>query len=261
MLFKKKEEKLIHLRNNLLVIIIILGLIFVVYSIIKQKERKDIAAIDKFAKIEEKNEIEKLKAGNKKIIENAKSLTSQRVRGIDETDNYWGNLEAPVQIIIYDDFECPFCAKFQESVEKAKDEFVGKIVIAFRHFPLRMHPNAVPAAMAAECAGEQGSFWEMHDRLFTANLEHNMSKDQYISDAKDVGLDSVEFLKCFDTNKYKEKIQKQLLEGRNYGVTGTPGNFINGEPAPGAVPYEDYKSSDGILQKGLKSLIEKHLAE
>lgn len=256
MFFKEKKEKSQQLRNFILIAVIILGLIFVTYLLIAQKEKPDQAVADNSLKREQMNEVEKLKAGNEDIVEKARSLPGKIVRNIDETDNYFGDLSAPVQIIIYDDFECPFCARFYDTINKVKEEFKNKVVIAFRHFPLRSHPNAVPAAMASECAAEQGKFWEMHDRIFEANKERNLNAEQYKKDAKDLGLEIVEFMKCFETNKYKDRIQEQMVEGKNISVTGTPGNFINGTPYPGAIPFDDYTSSDGELNDGMKSIIE-----
>ncbi len=200
-----------------------------------------------------------LKDESKKALAEAKTAAVRPVRPIDKTDHIWGNLNAPVQLIIYDDFQCPFCARFYDTVEKIKKEFGDKVVIAFRHFPLRMHLYAYPAALAAECAAEQGKFWEMYDKLFIDNKAGQLSKDQFKQDAADLGLDQAKFNQCLDTEKYKDKIQAQMVEGRNFGVNGTPGNFVNGEPVPGAVPFDDFTDSSGRQREGMKSIIQRHL--
>ena len=177
------------------------------------------------------------------------------VRPVDETDHLWGDKNAAVQLIVYDDFECPFCAEFYDTLEKIKAEFKGKVAIAYRHYPLAMHPNALAAAQASECAAEQGKFWEMYSKLFAENKAGRMSSEQFKIDAKDLGLDQVKFSQCLDTEKYKNKILEQMLEGKNAGVTGTPTVFVNGNIYPGAYPFEDFIARDGKPEKGMKSII------
>jgi len=177
------------------------------------------------------------------------------VRPIDETDHLWGDKNAVVQLIIYDDFECPFCAEFYDTLEKVKAEFGDKVAIAYRHYPLAMHPNAMAAAAASECAAEQGQFWEMYSKLFAENKFGRMSPEQFKADAKDLGLDQVKFSQCLDTEKYKDKILEQMLEGTNAGVTGTPTIFANNQIYPGAYPFDDFIARDGRSEKGVKSII------
>lgn len=182
-----------------------------------------------------------------------------RLRPIDDSDHVWGDKNAPVQLIVYSDFECPFCAQFTDTLKEVEKEFAGKVAIAFRHFPLAIHPEAMPAALASECASEQGKFWEMHDKLFADNKAGDFNTEQFKKDAADLGLDAARFNQCLDTEKYKDKILGQMLEGRNLSITGTPTIFINGEVLPGAYPFEDFKGSDGQMTKGVKSTIEKYL--
>lgn len=198
---------------------------------------------------------------NKKIIDEAMAVKTDNVRPIDETDHYKGDISAPVQLIVYDDFECPFCANYAKTIEQIIDEFGDKVVVAIRHYTLRTHPNAVPAAVASECAADQGKFWEMHDKLFENNRNDNMGMDQYKQNAKEIGLDPAEFDKCLDTFRHKDKIAKQLQEGRDAGVSGTPGAFVNGEPIAGAYPFDDFVGSDNRPKEGMKSIIERHLNE
>ncbi len=201
--------------------------------------------------------VEQLLESNKEAIKKAVDANPS-LRPADETDHIWGDLDAPVQLIIYDDFECPFCARFYDTVNQIKEYFGNKVVVVFRHFPLRFHPNAMNAALASECAAEQGKFWEMYDKIFADNKARRLSVEQFKKDAKDLGLDLVKFNQCLDTKKYKDKIERQMLEGRNAGVTGTPGNFINGRPLPGAYPFEDFERM-GKKVDGMKSIIESYL--
>ena len=200
-----------------------------------------------------------IKDYNKQVVEQVQTMATKTVRPIDTTDHVWGDLSAPVQLIIYDDFQCPFCAEFYDTTEEIKEFFGKKVVIAFRHFPLSFHPLAVPAALASECAAEQEKFWEMYEKLFTDNKENRMSLEQFKEDAEAVGLDTAKFNECLDKEKYKNKIQTHILEGGNFNVTGTPGNFVNGEPVPGAYPFTDFTDSSGQQREGMKSIIERHL--
>jgi len=181
---------------------------------------------------------------------------AQNLSPINENDHIIGSIDAPVQMIIYSDFECPYCARFVDTIEKVKAEFGDKVAITFRHFPLVFHKEAVPAAIASECAAEQGKFWEMHDKLFEDNENKKFNAEEFKKDAGELGLDQAKFNQCLDTNKYKEKVQRQMLEGKSVGVTGTPTTFINGEFVIGATPFEDYKDSEGRQQPGMKKIIE-----
>ena len=115
----------------------------------------------------------------------------------------------------------------------------GKVKLVYMHFPLGFHPNAQKAAEASECAGEQGKFWEMHDKIF--ENQAIMSVSNYKIWAKSFGLNSEEFDFCLDDGKYEDKVQEQLAYGSSLGVTGTPGFFINGKPLSGAQPFSAFK--------------------
>ncbi|MBT4651269.1 thioredoxin domain-containing protein [Candidatus Woesearchaeota archaeon] len=159
-----------------------------------------------------------------------------------DDDAVKGNLNAPVTIIEFSDFECPFCGKYVETTypEIVKNYIdTGNVNYVFRDFPLDFHPDAQKAAEAAECAGEQEKYWEMHDLLF-ANQELLSVNDlkQY---ALDLSLDSEEFNSCLDSGEMAEEVQKDLQDGQAYGVTGTPAFFINGKLISGAQPYEAFE--------------------
>lgn len=198
---------------------------------------------------------------NKEAVAKGEAQDLRQVRAIDETDHFLGDLDAPVQLIIYDDFECPFCAQFYKTTEQIKEHFGDQIVIAFRHFPLSFHPLAMPAALSSECAAEQGKFWQMYDRLFADNMDKKMNILQFKQDAVDIGLDAAQFNQCLDQEEYKDKIFAQMAEGKLAGVNGTPGNFVNGQSLPGAYPFEDFTDREGKERKGMKSIIERQLSE
>ena len=198
--------------------------------------------------------------GNKQAIEEARLASSAKIRPIDESDHYLGDLKAPVQLVVYSDFECPFCAAFSDTLKRAREEFGDKLVIAFRHFPLtNIHYNSLTAAIASECAGKQGKFWEMHDQLFKNNMEDKFYAEEFKKDAKEIGLNTAKFNECLDKEEYKDKVLGQMLEGRNAGITGTPGNFVDNEPVPGAYPLDDFTDSINEQREGLRNIINRHM--
>lgn len=153
-----------------------------------------------------------------------------------------GDLNAPVRIIEWSDFECPYCAKFySEGYQQILTEYVDKglVSIEFRHFPLQFHNNAMNAAMASECAFEQGKFWEYHDKLYE-NIKALSIVDlkQY---AVDLSLDTTKFNVCIDSQKYKEKVETDMQYGSIKGVSGTPGFLIGNQVVAGALPFEQFK--------------------
>jgi protein-disulfide isomerase len=163
---------------------------------------------------------------------------------IGDGDHAVGPADAGVQLIVYTDFECPYCSRFHPSLEKALAEFDGQVRATIRHFPLSFHNNARPAANAAECAAEQGKYWEYAHELF-AN-QGALSTDTYKALASDLGLKTGQFNDCLESGKYDDKVSADQNSGMESGVRGTPGTLIvpkSGEAqlVPGAVPYEQFK--------------------
>lgn len=166
-------------------------------------------------------------------------------------DNVRGNQNAAVTVIEYSDFECPFCLRFQSTIEQIYNEYKDKALFVYRHFPLRsLHPEAQKAAEASECAAEQGKFWEMHDKIFAANAAQNMSVEQWKKEATALGLNASKFNDCLDSGKFASKVAQQQAGGQAAGVQGTPTTFVNGQLVNGAVPYEQVKAViDQALQE------------
>ena len=166
-----------------------------------------------------------------------------------------GNPDAPITIIEFSDFQCPFCAKFHmQTLPTIMDEYINKgtVKLVFRDFPIQsIHPNAVPASIAAECANEQGEFEQMYHMLFEkqkewSNLETAYAITAFNQYASELQLNEEKFDSCIKNVKYIEEVQKDLNEGRTYGVTGTPGFFIGNEKIgfvelKGAQPFESFK--------------------
>jgi len=172
------------------------------------------------------------------------------VRAIDETDRAQGPADAAVQIIEYSDLECPFCGRFYDTMKQVEKEYEGRVQIAFRHFPLSFHYEADKAAQAVECAGDQGKFWEMHDKIFEAQGTADFNEAGWEKFAKQLGLQPVTFKSCLNEGKYAQKVQDHIAEASLLGVSGTPTAFINGRFVRGAVPYAQVKAIiDEELQK------------
>jgi protein-disulfide isomerase len=149
-----------------------------------------------------------------------------------------GDPSAPVTMVVFSDYACPFCAQLEDTLKRLRARFHGGLRIAFRDFPLPIHKQAVPAAHAAACAGEQGRYWEMHDKLF-AN-QQNLGSDDFNSYAEGIGLDPRRFAECVQAGRHAVEIERDRVEGERVGVAGTPATFINGRLIPGAMPIDEY---------------------
>ncbi len=162
-----------------------------------------------------------------------------------------GPAEAPVTIVEFGDYQCPFCTKWHNEVYKQLlAEYPGKIRFVYRNFPLySIHPGAEPAAEAAACAGDQNAFWRYHELLFTDKYDlSSQGLQQYAFDLK---LDMNAFSNCLTSHRYQNAVMKDYQEAANIGVQSTPTFFINGFQLVGAQPYEAFKSViDQILVSG-----------
>jgi protein-disulfide isomerase len=147
-----------------------------------------------------------------------------------------GPATAPVTIVEFSDFECPFCGRLFPTLKAVENIYLDRVRIVYRQFPLRrIHPMAEKAAEAALCANEQGRFWDMHDSLFS-DQEHLMV-DALKARAAALKLDTAAFNACLDSGREAATIDKDIAEGTKAGVTGTPAMFINGRMLVGAQPF------------------------
>ena len=150
-----------------------------------------------------------------------------------------GAADAPVTIVEFSDFECPFCKQANATMAKVMEKYPGKIKLVYRDFPLdRIHPLARGAAEAGRCAQEGGKFWEFHDAMFAQSPK--LATDDLKRYAKDVGLDTAKFDACLASGRHKDGVQKDLDEGNKLGITGTPVFFINGRAVRGAQPIDAF---------------------
>jgi predicted DsbA family dithiol-disulfide isomerase len=164
-----------------------------------------------------------------------------------------GNAKAPVTIVEFSDFQCPYCVRARPTANRVREVYGDKVRWVFRHFPLDFHAQAEKAGEAAACAGEQGKFWEMHDRLWvnTAKLQVPDLKEH----AAALGLDRAAFDRCLDSGKYAGLVGSDQEAGQGYGVSGTPAFFVNGRPLIGAQPFDAFAQviDDELQRQGLAS--------
>jgi len=147
--------------------------------------------------------------------------------------------QATVTIVKFEDYQCPYCKTVQPTFLELLKRYDGKVKLVHKDLPLEeIHPQARPAAEAARCAGDQGKFWNYHDQLYAQAPK--LGTEDLKSAAKEVGLNLASFEQCFTSGKFKAAVQKDLNEGANLGLTGTPAFFINGRELSGAQPVEAF---------------------
>jgi protein-disulfide isomerase len=188
-------------------------------------------------------------ADNKPIVPSGVALVS--ADDFVDDDAVLGNKNAPVTIIEFSDYQCPYCRKFwAEAYSQIKEEYIdtGKVKLIFRDFPLSFHPMAEPSAQAAECAGDQGKYYEMHDKIFSEQNKLGTGTIQYsINDLKqwavEIGLDASEFNACLDSGKHKLEVQKDLADAQAAGGQGTPYFIVGDTPISGAQPFSVFQQA------------------
>jgi protein-disulfide isomerase len=203
-----------------------------------------------------KSEVSEVKSdmkGIKKLAEAQQPQSDNQERPVSiDDDSIKGRSNARLTLIEFSDFQCPYCARFyKETLPLIDREYIqtGKVRMVYRDFPLEsIHKDAQKAAEAAQCAGEQGSFWKMHDKMFENNQALGITDLKKY--AVELGLSSVRFNECLDSGKYKEEVQRDLMDGQLAGVEGTPtffvgytgkGKTIQAVPIRGARPYAAFK--------------------
>jgi protein-disulfide isomerase len=153
-----------------------------------------------------------------------------------------GPATAPVTIVEFSDYECPFCVRAEPTVKEVLAAYPGKIKLVYRDYPLPMHKAAPKAAEAAHCAGDQGKYWEMHDKLFAANGK--LAPADLKAAAREIpGIDGGKFDQCLDSGSKAAEVEKNRKAGDEAGVSGTPAFFINGRLISGAQPAEAFKAA------------------
>ena len=160
-----------------------------------------------------------------------------------------GAADAPVTLVEFSDFHCPFCKRVQPTLAQLLERYPGKVKLAYRDFPIdSLHPQARRAAEAARCARDQGKFWEYHDLLFAG--PPSAAPESLDRSAGQIGLDLVAFEGCLSSGVHAAAVQRDVDEGARLGLNGTPAFFINGRPLTGAQPLEAFVR---IVEEELRS--------
>jgi len=147
---------------------------------------------------------------------------------------------APIEMIEFSDFQCPYCESAFPTVNQVLSTYGDRIHFTYRHYPLAIHPRARPAAEASQCAAEQGKFWPFHDKLF--GDQSKLGDEDFKQYAVQLGLNAAQFNACVDSHKYSAEIENDIHAGDEAGVSGTPAFYINGRMLSGAQPFEAFKS-------------------
>lgn len=158
-----------------------------------------------------------------------------------------GNVNAPITVVEFSDFECPYCSKLQPTLKQVLEAYPDKVRLVYKEFPLSFHKQAKNASKAALSAGEQGKYWEMHDLIFK---DYNkLNEEKFKGYAVKLGLDMERFMKDYQSNKYDAQIQRDINLGTSVGVRGTPSLFMNGKRM-GARSFDAFKTLiEGYLKK------------
>ncbi len=188
--------------------------------------------------------------------ENKQATKPQTVLASIDDDPMMGNLNAQITIIEFSDFQCPFCKRFHsDTLPLVQTNYIdtGKVRFVYRDFPIQsIHPNAMPAALATECADDQGKFWPYHDKIFQnqgqwKDLELIQAVNLFKQYASELQLNEDEFGTCLDSGKYLDEVNNDLQDGQDYGIEGTPGFFIGNDElgytkVSGAKPYQSFQT-------------------
>jgi protein-disulfide isomerase len=152
-----------------------------------------------------------------------------------------GPADAPITIVEFSDYQCPYCQLWDQQVyQQLMASYPNKLRFVYRDLPLPMHAEAIPAAEAADCAGDQGAYWKYHDALFAQ--QYGLGRTAYEHYAADLGLDSQAFKTCLDSQRYLSKIQANATDAASAGLDSTPSFVINGRVLIGALPFSDFKA-------------------
>lgn len=158
-----------------------------------------------------------------------------------DDDPVLGPEDAPITLVAFSDYQCPYCKRWHDDVfGKLVEEYGDKVRFVYRDFPLNsIHPQAAPAAQAANCANEQGAFWEYHNALFSYKYDFgDQAFEQY---ALELGLDAAALMECYQSGRYANEVDADLEFASQFGISSTPTFFLNGIAVVGAQPYDVFK--------------------
>ena len=181
--------------------------------------------------------------------QNSPQTISERTLSVEvtESDHRKGNLDSPIALVEYGDFQCPACRSYAPFIKQIESEFGDRIVIVFRHLPLRaIHRNAMDAAFAAEAAARQGKFWEMHDVLFEKQSEwarENNAKDVFVEYAVSLGLNPDQFREDFESSETADIVEANFQAAIQDGLNSTPSFFLGGVRIQNPQSYEEFQQA------------------
>ncbi|MBN8555306.1 MAG: thioredoxin domain-containing protein [Deltaproteobacteria bacterium] len=205
-------------------------------------DRKGVDAVEKVIdKIVAKKREEARKQDEPSLEDRLKKRVDVNIKGAPVK----GTEGAPITIVEFSDFQCPFCKRVLPTVQQVMKDYQGKVKIAFKHNPLPFHPNAMPASKAAIAAGNQGKFWEMYEKLFANQQE--LTEANFKKWAKELKLNPAKFEKDMKDPATQKQIEEDMNFARANGAGGTPSFFINGVLLVGAQPYEKFKEVIDVL--------------
>lgn len=192
--------------------------------------------------------------GNLKAKANIEILMDRpRMEVSVDDDPFQGTQGAPITLVEFSDFQCPFCKRARPTITQILDAYKDKVLYVYRDFPLSFHKQAQKAAEAANCAGDQGKYWEYNSKLWDNQTE--LEPDKLRAYASQLSLDGAKFNQCLDSDKFANEITEDLKQGAEAGVSGTPAYFINGIFISGAQPFENFQEiiEEELLRLGKKS--------
>jgi protein-disulfide isomerase len=197
-----------------------------------------------------KGTLERRQALNNELTKKNKvtfGLEQPRIAVTNGTNAVKGSEKAKITIVEFSDFQCPFCKKGADTMKEVMKKYNGKVQYYFRDYPLSFHDRAKQAANASRCAAEQGKFWQFHDTVFAE--QSKLSDDDLIAVGKKLNLDMTKYEPCVKEMKNAAKVESDMHDGENAGVTGTPAYFINGIFVSGALPLNKFEA---IIDSELK---------
>ncbi|MFA5926435.1 MAG: thioredoxin domain-containing protein [Parcubacteria group bacterium] len=164
---------------------------------------------------------------------------------VSKDDPQVGPEDAKVKVVLFSDFQCPYCKTFEDTFNKAIAEYKDKVLFAYKYYPLDIHKQAMNAAVAGECANEQGKFWQMADKLYSSQTDWQNTEGtaRFKAYAASLGVNAAQFNQCVDEDKPKDKIAADQEEAAGFGISGTPAFFVNDQFFGGVVSYDELKKA------------------
>lgn len=223
----------------------------IVFTAIEKDPEKFIEVVNKAAREAQAKGAEK--AAQEETGKRDEEFKNPLKPTIDEKRAIWGPSDAPITIVEYSDFQCPYCSRGFQTIQEVKKAYAGKIRFVFKHLPLDFHPLAMPAAKYFEAIARQSSekAYKFHDAIFENQGELTSKKEAFLKEsAKKVGADMKKLAKDLDDSSLMDRIKADTEEAQKFGISGTPGFVINGVSLKGAYPFPEFKT-----------IIDRHLSD